>query len=229
MLNVLCVIIPVHNEEEYIEKVLDAVLKRQEISKIIVINDGSTDNTSQILEKYQDNSLIEIIDYKNNKGKGYAIRKALKKNVAPYVIIQDADLEYSITDYPALLTPLVTHSADVVFGVRFSGNNIDTFTHKLGNRIITILSNFLTGFKLNDVETCYKVFRSEILKNLNLNSNRFEIEVEIVAKLSKIKNLRIKEIPISYNPRSYAKGKKITWKDGIKTLYYIFKYYFKSI
>ncbi len=221
----LGVIIPVYNEERYIEKVLNNVLSCDEVAEIVVINDGSTDQTSNILNnKYKNHSSIKIIEYDNNTGKGFAIRLALTKITTPYIIIQDADLEYSVKDYSALLLPLLDNTADVVFGARFLGNNADTFIHQLGNRFLTILSNFTTGLSLNDMETCYKLFRSDILKNLDLQSNRFEIEVEITAKIAKIEGLRITEIPILYNARNIANGKKITWKDGIIAVYNIFKY-----
>ncbi len=224
MNNTLTVIIPIYNEEDNAEKSINLVLNRPETAQIIIIDDGSTDSTAQILKQFANNAKIKIISHETNQGKGAAIRSAIKYISSPYVIIQDADLEYSVEDYPNLIAPLIANSADVVFGARFLGNNSDTLIHQLGNKFLTGLSNLFTGFKLNDMETCYKVFRSDILKSLNLKSNHFEIEPEIVAQLAKIKDLRLIEIPISYHARNYSQGKKIGWKDGISAIYNIIKF-----
>ena len=224
MNNTLTIIIPIYNEEDNAEKSINLVLNRPETAQIIIIDDGSTDSTAQILKQFANNAKIKIISHETNQGKGAAIRSAIKYISSPYVIIQDADLEYSVEDYPNLIAPLIANSADVVFGARFLGNNSDALIHQLGNKFLTGLSNLFTGFKLNDMETCYKVFRSDILKSLNLKSNHFEIEPEIVAQLAKIKNLRLLEIEITYHARNYSQGKKIGWKDGISAIYNIIKF-----
>jgi len=224
--NKLAVIIPVFNEENTIAGIIEKVLKRPETAEIVIIDDASSDSTRAVLEPFSQNPKIKIFYHENNSGKGAAVILGIQKVTAPYVIIQDADLEYSPDDYPVVMKPLVSGKADVVYGSRFmhSPGQVRYFRHEMGNKVLTFMSNVFTDIHLSDMETCYKAFRREVVQNLNLESKRFGIEVEITAKLAKARVLRIYEVPISYNPRRYNEGKKITWKDGVSALYQIVKY-----
>ncbi len=223
--NLLTVIIPVFNEENTVADILRKVLDRPETSEIIVVDDASHDNTREAIKPFLSDK-VRLICQEVNCGKGAAVIRGFEEAKCPYVLIQDADLEYCPTDYPALLQPLVDGKADVVYGSRFmhTPGQVRYFRHEMGNKMITFVSNVLTDIHLSDMETCYKVFRREIIQNLNLYSQRFGIEVEMTAKLAKARDIRIYEVPISYNPRRYNEGKKITWKDGISAFYHIVKY-----
>jgi glycosyltransferase involved in cell wall biosynthesis len=220
--DLLSVIIPVYNEEKTVSKVIDEALSLDVVGEVIAIDDASGDNSVRILEGYSENSKVKVLRQEKNKGKGAAIRRGLEYASCPIVIIQDADLEYSPKDYPAIIAPILSGKADVVYGSRFQG--VLYYKHQLGNKLITFLSNIFSDLNFTDIETCYKAFRREVIQNIILESDRFGIEVEITAKLAKAKILRIYEVPISYNGRTYAEGKKITWKDGVAALWHVIKF-----
>lgn len=221
MNNSLSVIVPILNEERTIKKVLLEVLKRSEVYEIIVVDDGSTDSSKEIINNFK-NKKIKIFSHKKNMGKGVAIRTGIKAAKGKYLIIQDGDLEYSPSDYPKLLKPLKNNQADFVMGTRWGGNNERGYIlAQAGNWYLTTLINILFGCKFSDSYTCYKVGSLSLWKKLKLVSNRFEIEAEIATKIARKKYI-IKEVPIKYSPRSFSKGKKINWKDifrGTKTLF----------
>jgi glycosyltransferase involved in cell wall biosynthesis len=221
----LSIVIPVFNEASTIAEVLQRVAEVdvEDLEKdIIVVDDGSTDGTRELLQSFRD---ITLIFHDKNSGKGAAIRTGLDYAMGDFVIVQDADLEYNPRDYPTLLAPLLDGSADVVYGSRFlSGpHRVLFFWHYVANRFLTLLSNMLTDLNLTDMETGYKVFRSSVLHGINLQSDRFGFEPEITAKVAQL-SCRIYEVPISYQGRDYAEGKKITWRDGAAALYHILKY-----
>ncbi len=224
--NLLSVILPVYNEENSIKNIIDEILERDETREIIIVNDASTDDSKSILEQFEHNPKIKIYHHEINQGKGAALRTAFSKATAPYVIIQDADNEYTPEDYPLLLKPFIEDKADVVYGSRFMGTPgfVRNFRHEMGNKFLTFLSNLFTDIHLSDMETCYKVFRCDVLQNINFESSRFSIEPEIAAKLSKVDNLKIYQVPISYCPRRFSEGKKIGWKDGVSAIYHIIKF-----
>jgi len=222
------VVIPVYNEIDTIEEILARVDKVAIKKEIIVIDDLSIDGTRERLKKIiADKENVKVIYHNRNKGKGAALRTGFESVAGDIVIIQDADLEYDPNEYPKLLEPILDGRADVVYGSRFIGgpHRVLFFWHYVGNKLLTLISNALTNLNLTDMETCYKVFKRQILKDINLKSNRFGFEPEFTAKVSK-KRLRIYEVPISYSGRTYSEGKKITWKDGIVALCLIFWYRF---
>ncbi len=232
--NKLSIIIPAFNEGGTIHLILDKIKNVTLIGnvkkEIIIINDCSTDETGQRVGKYiENNSDMEIkyFEHDINKGKGASLRTGIKHATGEYLIIQDADLEYDPHEYNLLLQPLLDGYADIVYGSRFVGgkpHRILFFWHSIGNRFLTLLSNMFTNLNLTDMETCYKLFRTQIIKNIKLNENRFGFEPEVTAKISKIKNIRIYEVGISYYGRTYLEGKKINWRDGFRALYCILKY-----
>ena len=222
------VVIPVYNEIDTIEEILARVDKVPIKKEIIVIDDLSIDGTRERLKKIvADKENVKVIYHNRNKGKGAALRTGFASVTGDIVIIQDADLEYDPNEYPKLLEPISDGRADVVYGSRFIGgpHRVLFFWHYVGNKLLTLISNALTNLNLTDMETCYKVFKRQILKDINLKSNRFGFEPEFTAKISK-KRLRIYEVPISYSGRTYSEGKKITWKDGFVALCLIFWYRF---
>ena len=222
----ISIIIPCYNEINTIEKIIDKILLQEAFDKeIIVIDDNSTDGTRDLLESIKDKYSKLIINSKNY-GKGYSIKKGISKATGEIILIQDADLEYDPSDYEKLIRPIKLDNADVVFGSRFIGaeeKRVLFFWHSLGNKFLTLLSNMLTNLNLTDMECGYKVFKSDVIKNINLNENRFGFEPEITAKISR-ENLRIYEVGIKYYGRKYSDGKKITWKDGISAIKCIIKY-----
>ncbi|MEI8246962.1 MAG: glycosyltransferase family 2 protein [Lentisphaerota bacterium] len=222
----LSVIIPVYNEEDTVLGIVERVLARPETGEIIIIDDASKDHTRQRLETLKNRENITILYQETNHGKGAAVIRGIAEATKDFVIIQDADFEYNPEDYPLVLSPLAAGKAEVVYGSRFMGTpgQVRYFRHEMGNKVLTFLSNLFSDIHLTDMETCYKAFRREIVQNLNLDSQRFGIEVEFTAKLAKSRQLRIWEVPISYNPRKYNEGKKITWKDGVSAFYQIVKY-----
>ena len=224
----LSVIIPVYNERDTIRQIIDSILSVDTIEKeIIIVDDCSSDGTRDILEQEIKNSVSKVIYHEANKGKGAAIRSALKYVTGKYTIIQDADLEYNPKEFPVLLEPMIKGKADVVLGSRFittEHRRVLYFWHSMGNKFITLLSNMLTNLNISDVETCYKLFRTDIIKQIKIEENRFGFEPEIMAKVAKIPEIRIYEVGISYCGRSYKEGKKINWKDGVSALRAIIKY-----
>lgn len=222
----ISIIIPCYNEINTIEKIIDKILLQEAFDKeIIIIDDNSTDGTRDLLESIKDKYNKLIINSKNY-GKGYSIKKGISKATGEIILIQDADLEYDPSDYEKLIQPIKLDNADVVFGSRFIGSEekrVLFFWHSLGNKFLTLLSNMLTNLNLTDMECGYKVFKSDIIKNINLNENRFGFEPEITAKISR-GNLRIYEVGIRYYGRKYSDGKKITWRDGISAIKCIIKY-----
>ena len=222
----ISIIIPCYNEINTIEKIIDKILLQEKFDKeIIVIDDYSNDGTTNLLENIK-NKYDRLIINSKNYGKGYSIKKGISIATGDVILIQDADLEYDPSDYEKLIRPIIQDNADVVFGSRFVGageKRVLFFWHSLGNKLLTLLSNMFTNLNLTDMESGYKVFRSDVIKNINLNENRFGFEPEITAKISKEK-LRIYEVGIKYYGRRYSDGKKITWKDGISAIKCIIKY-----
>ena len=216
---------PCFNERATVELLIDRVLESPWVEEVIVIDDGSTDGTRELLEKL-DRPRVRVHLHEINRGKGAALRTGFALATAPYVIVQDADLEYDPVEYGVLLEPLEAGLADVVYGSRFmSGrpHRVLYFWHSLGNRGLTIASNMLTDLNLTDMETCYKAFRREVIQSLELEEDRFGFEPEVTAKLART-SLRIYEVGISYYGRTYADGKKIGWRDGVRAIYCIVKY-----
>jgi glycosyltransferase involved in cell wall biosynthesis len=230
----LSIIVPAYNEASTIHLILNKVLKVDLIEniqkEIIIVNDCSTDKTEEAIKQYiSDNTLANISYFKHekNKGKGAAIHTGIKKANGEYLIIQDADLEYDPEEYNILLKPVVDGFADVVYGSRFMGgkpHRILFFWHSIGNKFLTFLSNMLTNLNLTDMETCYKLFNTELVKSFNFKENRFGFEPEVTARISKVPKIRIYEVGISYYGRTYHEGKKIGWKDGFRAIYCIIKY-----
>ncbi|OGQ82156.1 MAG: glycosyl transferase [Deltaproteobacteria bacterium RIFCSPLOWO2_12_FULL_60_19] len=230
----LSVVVPVFNEAGTVEELLRRVRNGRFPKEIVVVDDGSTDGTREILSRLDaaarqatgsENS-FQVIYQPYNRGKGAAVRTGLERVTGDVVIIQDADLEYDPEDYAKLLDPILTDKADVVYGTRFAGggaHRVLFFWHSLGNRMLTLISNALTNLNLSDMEVGYKVFRSEVLKRIKLKSDRFGFEPEITMKVAK-QGCRIYEVPISYHGRTYAEGKKITWRDGIAALYCLIRF-----
>lgn len=230
----LSILVPVYNEERTLEEVVRRISAVPTPKEIIIVDDGSKDRSREILTRLQkendravsaDNT-IRVFFQPQNQGKGAAIKAALSHVTGEVVIIQDADLEYDPKDYPTLLEPIQSGLADVVYGTRFYGggaHRVLFFWHYVGNQLLTLISNIITNLNLSDMEVGYKVFRAEVLKGIDLKSPRFGFEPEITVKLAK-KQCRFYEVPISYNGRTYAEGKKITWKDGIAALYYLIRF-----
>lgn len=230
----LSIIIPAYNEANSISRILqkvsDVSLIQNVEKEIIIINDHSTDNTQQIVDDYIANNSrfnIRLFSQPKNMGKGAAIHKGIELATGNFVIVQDADLEYDPEDINILLKPMLDGFADVVYGSRFAGGNphrILFFWHTVGNKFLTFLSNMFTNLNLTDMETCYKLFKSDVIKNLNLKEKRFGFEPEVTAKMSRIKGIRIYEVGISYYGRTYDDGKKITASDGFRAIWCILKY-----
>ncbi len=221
----LSVVIPVYNERNTILEILQHVQEVSLSKEIIVIDDGSTDGTRDILQGIPSSEDMKIIFQPCNMGKGAALRRGFEAVTGDIVVIQDADLEYDPSEYPVLIQPILENKADVVYGSRFlSGpHRVLFFWHSVGNKLLTTFSNMLTDLNLTDMETCYKVFRANILKRIQMRENRFGFEPEFTAKVAKAR-YRVYEVPISYSGRDYAEGKKISWKDGVAAIYFILKY-----
>jgi glycosyltransferase involved in cell wall biosynthesis len=221
---------PAFNEEATVATAIERVLTQRPVQELVVIDDASTDKTWAALQSVAArDSRVKAFRHERNYGKGACVRTGLSKFSAPYVSIQDADLEYDPGEYHVLLEPLLSGVADVVFGSRFQGgpHRVLYYWHSVGNRFLTTLSNMATNLNLTDMETCYKVFRREVLQKITVKEDRFGFEPEITAKVSRM-NLRIYEVPISYYGRTYAEGKKIGWRDGISALRCVLKYNFFS-
>lgn len=230
----LSLIIPAYNEERTIhlilDKVRDVVLEQGVSKEVIIVNDGSTDGTVQAVQRYMEANAamgIRFIEQPKNMGKGAAIHRGIKESTGEYLLVQDADLEYDPREYNDLLRPVLEGFADVVYGSRFIGHHphrILFFWHSIGNKFLTQLSNAFNNLNLTDMETCYKLIRSDIAKGLVLQEKRFGFEPEVTAKIARVKGARIYEVGISYYGRTYAEGKKIGWKDGFRAIWCIVKY-----
>ena len=229
----LSVVIPVFNERGTLIEVLRRVLAVELplAKQIVLVDDGSTDGTGELyptLGEHFPDADIRVLTHAHNRGKGAALRTGFAAATGDIVLVQDADLEYHPDDYPLLLEPILDGRADVVYGSRFVGgqaHRVLYFWHMIGNRCLTLLSNMMTNLNLTDMETCYKVFRAEVIKDLRIKCNRFGFEPEITAKIARLK-CRIYEVGISYAGRTYAEGKKIGWRDGVRAVWCIFKYSF---
>ena len=224
----ISIIIPCFNEVKTIEKIIDKIIENSNHEKeIIVIDDFSTDGSRSILENQIRNKIDVLILNDKNYGKGFSLKRGINAANGEIILIQDADLEYDPSDYDKLLNPIINGYADVVYGSRFIGSDekrVLYFWHSLGNFILTLLSNIFSNLNLTDMENCYKVFKSDIIKKIELKENRFGFEPEITAKISKINDLRIYEVGIKYFGRKYKEGKKITWKDGFSAIRCIIYY-----
>ncbi len=223
---ILSVVIPCYNEVTTVENLLSKVREVPLRTEVIVVDDGSTDGTRDLLTRLEGGALVDqIVFHERNAGKGAALRTGFARATGDVVVVQDADLEYDPAEFPLLLEPILSGKADAVYGSRFLGgpHRVLYFWHSVGNRLLTLLSNMFTDLNLTDMETCYKMVRRELLQSLPLAADRFGIEPELTARLAQAE-ARIYELPISYNGRSYAEGKKIGWKDGVSALWAIVKY-----
>jgi glycosyltransferase involved in cell wall biosynthesis len=222
----LSIVIPVYNEIATLDEILKRVQAVAYDKEIIVVDDASTDGSTELLRQISDEHTT-VLFHERNSGKGAAVRTGFGAVSGDIVIVQDADLEYDPNDYGRLIEPIVDGRADVVYGSRFTGGpqRVLFFWHYVGNKLLTLLSNMFTNLNLSDMETCYKVFRSSLLQNITIKSNRFGFEPEITAKFARQK-CRIYEVPISYSGRNYEEGKKITWRDGLAALFHILRFRF---
>jgi glycosyltransferase involved in cell wall biosynthesis len=225
----LSVVIPVYNEKNTIGEVLRRVQTVDLPKEVIVVDDCSTDGTREFLQGLPASDDLKIVLQPRNAGKGAALRAGFGRVRGDVVVVQDADLEYDPSEYPLLIQPILAGKADVVFGSRFLGgpHRVLLFWHSVGNKLLTTLSNMMTDLNLTDMETCYKVFRADVLEKFELRENRFGFEPEFTAKVARAR-CRVYEVPISYSGRDYSEGKKIGWKDGVAALYFILKYRFFS-
>jgi len=221
------VVIPVYNEVKTVEQIISRVLENIKNGEVIVVDDCSTDGTREKLKALDHAGPVKVCFHDVNQGKGAALRSGFKEVTGEVVIVQDADFEYDPKEYPKLLEPILDGRADVVYGSRFLGGpqRVLYFWHYVGNKVLTLLSNCLSNINLSDMETCYKVFKSDLLKRMTFKSNRFGFEPEFTMKVAKL-GCRIYEVPISYSGRSYAEGKKITWKDGVVAIFTLFRFFF---
>jgi len=230
----LSIIVPAYNEGPTIanicEKLRQVRLIRGMEREVVIVNDSSSDNTEEAVFRYRERNPdlpIRYFAHERNMGKGAALHTGIREATGDFIVVQDADLEYDPQEFNLLLKPILDGFADVVYGSRFAGGNahrILFFWHTIGNRFLTLLSNVFTNLNLTDMETCYKLFRADIIKSIDLKEKRFGFEPEVTAKVARIPNVRIYEVGISYYGRTYREGKKINWKDGMKAIYCIFRY-----
>jgi glycosyltransferase involved in cell wall biosynthesis len=229
MEKILSVVMPAYNEAETIREILLVVLNQPSVSEVIVVDDCSQDDTfTKLTEFAKSEPRVKVHRHPQNRGKGAALRTGIQNATSPFVIIQDADLEYDPQEYPKMIGPILRDKADAVFGSWFIGSEehrVLYFWHSVGNSFLTLLSNMFTNLNLTDMETCYKAFRRELIQSITLEENRFGFEPEVTAKLARI-GARIYEVAISYHGRTYAQGKKIGWKDGVSAIRCILKYGF---
>ncbi len=220
----LSVVMPVYNEERTISKIIDILIDHPLVDELIIVDDASSDGTPRILDTYRDQPKVRIFCQERNRGKGAALRFGFQYVTGDYVLVQDADLEYDPAQYEELLAPIQRGDADVVYGSRFM-NGVrwkESFLHTAGNRTLTTISNITTRYHLTDMETCYKLIPTRLLRKMRLNSNRFGIEPEMTAKLAAL-GARVREVPIRYKPRSYEEGKKIKWKDALQAVWVVLR------
>ena len=223
----LSVVVPCFNEEATLKIVVDKVLESPFTQEVVIVDDGSTDRTLEIARGIGDER-VRVFAQGRNQGKGAALRRGFAEATAAYVVVQDADLEYDPAEYGELLEPLLDGRADVVFGSRFLAgrpHRVLYFWHSVGNKLLTTCSNVFTNLNLTDMETCYKVFKREVIQSIEVEEDRFGIEPELTAKVARL-GVRLYEVPVSYSGRTYAEGKKINWKDGVKALWYLLKFRF---
>jgi glycosyltransferase involved in cell wall biosynthesis len=224
----LSVVMPVFNEVSTVQELIQVILAQRPVQQLVIVDDASSDGTWEKLQAAgKGDTRVALIRHERNQGKGAALRTGFNRATSPIVLIQDADLEYDPTEYYRILVPFLSNKADVVFGSRFNGSGAHRvlyFWHSLGNKLLTTLSNMCTNVNLSDMETGYKAFRHEIIQQIHIEENRFGFEPEITAKIARLRNVRIFEIPISYYGRTYAEGKKIDWRDGLSALRCIIKY-----
>jgi glycosyltransferase involved in cell wall biosynthesis len=225
----LSVVMPVYNEAATVEAIIAAVLAQRPVQELLVVDDGSRDGTRAVLERLAPATpRLRLFLQESNQGKGAALRRGFREATAPYVIVQDADMEYDPAEYYLLLAPLLAGRADVVFGSRFKGalaQRVLYFWHSVGNKFLTFVSNMATDLNLSDMETCYKAFRREVIQKIRLEEDRFGFEPEVTAKVARL-GVRIYEVAVSYYGRTYAEGKKIGWRDGLHALWCVVKYNF---
>ena len=223
----LSVVIPIYNEKDTLLELLGRVRRVELEKEIILVDDYSTDSTRDLLTSLPRGDDLRILYQPSNMGKGAALRRGFEAVTGDIVVVQDADLEYDPAEYPVLIQPILANRADVVYGSRFLGgpHRVLLFWHSVGNKVLTTLSNMMTGLNLTDMETCYKVFRADLLGRIVLRENRFGFEPEFTAKVARAR-ARVYEVPISYSGRDYSEGKKIGWKDGLAAVYFIIKYRF---
>ena len=224
----ISIIIPCYNEVKTLNLIIEKIINKKNLDKeIIIVDDFSNDGSRDIIKNELSEKVTKILYNDKNYGKGYSVRRGISVSTGDIVLIQDADLEYSPDDYEKLLKPILDGHADVVYGSRFKSSEITRvlyFWHTLGNKFLTLFSNMLTNFNLTDMENCYKVFKSDIIKKIDLKENRFGFEPEVTAKISKLNSIKLFEVSTKYYGRKYSEGKKITWKDGIAAIYFIVKY-----
>jgi glycosyltransferase involved in cell wall biosynthesis len=226
---ILSVVMPVYNEKQTILRIIDKVLKLEIVKELVVVDDCSTDGTGELLKKATFNSRVRIFFHDRNLGKGAALRTAFQQVTGTVVVIQDADLEYDPREFIEMVRPIQEGVADVVYGSRLSGGKpqrVYMFWHRIGNGFLTFLTNLLYNTTLSDMETCYKMFRREVIQQITIKSNDFAVEPELTAKIFKNKRIRVYELPISYYGRTYEEGKKISWRHGIGAMLALLKYRF---
>lgn len=229
MSSVLSVVIPVYNEKDTVLKIIDKVLRLDIVKEVIVVDDCSTDGTRESLKRARLDNRVKLLFHGKNMGKGAALRTGFKDAKGDVVVIQDADLEYDPNELNEMIKPILDGAADVVYGSRLSGGKpqrAHLFWHRAGNDFLAFLTNFLYNTTLSDMETCYKMFKRNVIENINIKSNDFSVEPELTAKVLKKKNLKIYEIPISYYGRSYSEGKKTRWTHGLGAMWALLKYRF---